>query len=421
VNEPGASTSGDSGIGRIWRLVSARTLNMLGRQMIGATVLWELYERTHSKLTLGVVGLVQVIPVIALFLPSGHLADRYDRRWLSTVAALIVGFIGAGLAIASWFAAPVAVYLVLLLLLGCATSLHSPASSALIPMIIPRDQFERANRIGSSLQELTSIVGPTLPGVALLVMDATWVYAAVAATGLSSAAMYLSLPRPRASEDTPNTNAARRDWRAGLRFIFRSKLLLPAITLDLFAVLFAGAVALLPAVAIDVLHVGSFGYGVLRAASSLGAVAMALIGGRLAPWKRPGRVLLIVVALFGAVTVMFGLSTSFALSFAILVIGGALDNISVVIRVTLEQLVVPDSIRGRVSAVHYVFIGMSNELGAAESGFAAQLVGTVPAIVGGGAIAIAVVGVVALAWPALARMPPLAELSPEEKLELELA
>jgi MFS family permease len=204
----------------------------------------------------------------------------------------------------------------------------------------------------------------------------------------------------------------RRDWRAGLRFIFRSPLLLPALTLDMFAVLFAGVTALLPAVASDVLHVDALGYGMLRAAQSAGAVVMALIGGRLPAWKRPGRVLLIVVALFGAATVGFGLSTSFPLSLALLVVCGALDNISVVIRLTLEQMVVPDAIRGRVSAVHYVFIGMSNELGAAESGLAAYILGTVPSIVVGGAVAVLVVGAVAVRWRELAKMPPLAELQP---------
>jgi len=156
--------------------------------------------------------------------------------------------------------------------------------------------------------------------------------------------------------------------------------------------------------------VGPLGYGALRAAQSLGAVAMAVAGARMAPWQRPGRVLLIVVALFGAATIAFGLSTSFPLSFVLIVIMGALDNISVVIRLTLEQMVVPDAIRGRVSAVHYVFIGMSNELGAAESGVAAELIGTVPAIVVGGWLAIAVVAVVAVRFRALARMPPLAQL-----------
>jgi hypothetical protein len=162
------------------------------------------------------------------------------------------------------------------------------------------------------------------------------------------------------------------------------------------------------------LHVGPFGYGMLRAAQSVGAVTMAIVGGRLPAWQRPGRVLLIVVALFGLATVGFGMSTSFELSVALLVVCGALDNISVVIRLTLEQMVVPDAIRGRVSAVHYVFIGMSNELGAAESGAAAGLFGTVPAIVGGGAVAVIVVFVVASRWRELAAMPPLAHLKPAE-------
>ena len=206
----------------------------------------------------------------------------------------------------------------------------------------------------------------------------------------------------------------RRDWRVGLRFIFRSPLLLPALTLDMFAVLFAGVTALLPAIASDLLHVGPFGYGILRAAQSVGAVMMAILSGRLPAWRRPGRVLLIVVALFGVATTGVGLSSSMPVTVALLVICGALDNISVVIRLTLEQLVVPDSIRGRVSAVHYVFIGMSNELGAAEAGLAAEVLGLAPAIIAGGAVAVVVVGLVALKWPALSRMPPLAELEPAE-------
>jgi MFS family permease len=200
-----------------------------------------------------------------------------------------------------------------------------------------------------------------------------------------------------------------------LRFIFRSPLLLPALTLDMFAVLFAGVTALLPAVAHDILHVDAFGYGILRAAQSVGAVLSAVITGRMRPWKRPGRVLLIVVALFGLATIGFGLSTSFPLSVGLLVICGALDNISVVIRLTLEQMVVPDAIRGRVASVHFVFIGMSNELGAAESGVAAGVMGTVPAIVAGGALAILVVAGVALKWRELARMPPLSELKPADE------
>ncbi len=253
------------------------------------------------------------------------------------------------------------------------------------------------------------MLAPGIAGAALLVVSYAWVYAGVAVTALLSAIAYGTLPRPRPVDG--GAASARRDWRVGLRFIFANKLLLPALTLDMFAVLFAGATALLPAVAKDVLHTDSFGYGVLRSAEAIGGAAMAGFGGWIAPWQRPGRVLLVVVALFGAVTVGFGLSTWLWLSVVLLAIGGALDNISVVIRLTLEQMVVPDAIRGRVSAVHFVFIGMSNELGAAESGFAASLFGTVPAIVGGGALAVAVVAVVATRWRELARMKPLADLA----------
>jgi MFS family permease len=397
---------------RILRLVGARSLNTFGRAVLNATVLWELYARTGSKLVIAMVGFAQVIPVAVLFVPAGTLVDRSDRRMLATVAATTTGLIGLGLALASALGAPVALYFLLLLAQGCATVIHAPAVSSLVPLIIARDQLARTNRISASFQELAAIIGPALAGLALKFVAASWVYAALAITGLLAGALYRSLPRPRAVEAA--APSARKDWRVGLRFIFRSPLLLPALTLDMFAVLFAGVTALLPAVAHDVLHVDSLGYGMLRAAQSAGAVAMAVIGGRLRAWQRPGRVLLIVVALFGLATVGFGLSTSFPLSLALLVLCGALDNISVVIRLTLEQMVVPDAIRGRVSAVHYVFIGMSNELGAAESGLAAYALGTIPAIVAGGAVAVIVVGVVALKWRELARMPPLSELHPGE-------
>jgi MFS family permease len=394
----------------ILRLVAARSLNTFGRAVLSTTVFWELYDRTHSNLVVAAIGLAQVIPVAMLFVPAGTIVDRSDRRALATIAAMSTGMVGIGLALTSGLEAPLWLYFVLLFAQGCVTSLHAPAVASLIPLILPREQLVRTNRISASVQELATVVGPALAGLALKFVVAAWVYAAIALTGLAAGVLYRSLPRPRAVEAA--APSARKDWRAGLRFIFRSPLLLPAITLDMFAVLFAGVNALLPAVATDVLQVDELGYGMLKAAQSVGAVAMALIGGRLPPWKRPGRVLLIVVALFGLATVGFGLSRSFPLSLALLILCGALDNISVVIRLTLEQLVVPDAIRGRVSAVHFVFIGMSNELGAAESGVAAYLVGTVPAIVAGGALAVVVVGVVAAKWRELARMPPLAEIHP---------
>ncbi|HEU5058018.1 MAG TPA: MFS transporter [Kofleriaceae bacterium] len=399
----------------IARLVGARALNTFGRAVLSATVLWELYDRTGDTLVLAAVGVVQVLPVIALFVPVGALVDRVDRRLLTTAAAALAGAVGLGLAAASLLAAPVPVYLGLLLVYGCVNAVHAPASSSLVPMIIARPDLVRTNQLSSSLQELAAITGPALAGLALAFVIPGAVYAAIAATGLASASLYRALPAPRPiAAEAATAGASRRDWRVGLRFIARTPLLASALTLDMFAVLFAGVTALLPAIASDVLHVGPIGYGVLRASQSAGAVTMAIAGHYMPGWRRPGRVLLVVVALFGLATVGFGLSTSFPLSVALLFACGALDNISVVIRLTLEQMVVPDHIRGRVSAVHFVFIGMSNELGAAESGAAAWLIGTVPAIVVGGGLAMLVVGVVALRWPQLAAMPPLDDLAPAE-------
>jgi MFS family permease len=404
--EPDGSSVGS----RIARVAAARALNILGRLILSVAVGWELYERTGSPLTLGLVGLVQVVPVVALFLPAGHLVDRHDRRMLNVLASGGTGLAGVGLAVASAMAAPVSIYLALLFALGCATALHAPASAALIPTLVPRAMLARANATISSTFELAAILGPGIAGLLLWAVDAAWVYGAVGATSVASAALYATLPPPVRSVAAA-VATGRRDVLIGLRFLFRSKLLLPALTLDLFAVLFAGATALLPVIAKDVLAVGPLGLGVLRAAPSLGAIVMAMASHRLPPWRRPGRVLLVVVALYGVATIGFGLSRSFPLSLVLLTIGGGLDNVSVVIRMTLEQMCVPDAIRGRVSAVHHIFLGMSNELGELESGVAAHLIGAAPAIVLGGAVAIAVAAAVAARWPELVRMPPLAELT----------
>lgn len=397
-------------LGRIWRFVAGRALNTFGRAVITTTVGWEIYARTRSELLLGAVGLVQVIPVIVLFVPAGTLVDRFDRRQLATIAALGTGIVGVGLAIASAFAAPVWTYFALLMLQGIVAAIHSPTTSALLANIGPREMLPRANRMLSSLSETAQITAPACAGLALLAIEPKFIFAAVAVTAVTAASCYHSLPQ------TPPLPSRRddRDWRIGVRFIFRTPLLLSALTLDMLAILFAGVVALLPAIATDLLGTDSFGYGILRASQPAGAVAMALIGGRLPAWRHPGRVLIIVVALYGLATIGVGLSRWLPLTCAALFACGALDNISVVIRLTLEQLVVPDAIRGRVAAVHNVFIGVSNELGAAESGLAAALLGTTIAIVGGGAAAIVVAGIVVVKWPELARMPPLAELKPPD-------
>jgi MFS family permease len=392
------------------RFAVGRSIGVMGRQMLSVAVGYELYERTRSPLTLGLVGLVQVIPVFALFVPGGILADRYDRRRLSAISSTGAAVACGLLAVASWLTWPVAAFYGLLLCLGATTSIQSPASSALLPMLVAKSQLQRANAIRTTGFETAAIAGPAVAGALLAVVLPAAVYACSAVLLAVSAAAYVTLPAPRAQEKRVEQKG---DFWVGLRFIFRSPLLLPALTLDMFAVLFAGATALLPVFARDVLHVGPQGLGLLRAAPAVGAVTMALVSARMKPWARPGRVLILVVMGYGVATIVFGLSTSFGLSLAVLALSGALDNVSVIIRLTLEQMVVPDAIRGRVGAVHYVFIGMSNELGELESGVAAQLLGAAPAVVAGGAVAIAVAAFVLVRWPKMAQLPPLHTLTPE--------
>ena len=393
------------------RFAVGRSIGVVGRQMLSVAVGWELYERTHSPLTLGLVGLVQVIPVFALFVPGGILADKFDRRFLSAISMTVAAAACAMLAAASWFHLPIAVFYAVLLVLGATNAVQSPASSALLPMLVARTQLARANAIRTTAFEIAAITGPALAGLVIAAVSPAVLYGISSALCFISALSYATLPTPR-KQDAAST-ASSRDFWVGVRFIFRSPLLLPALTLDMFAVLFAGATALLPVYAKDVLDVGAPGLGMLRAAPAVGAVLMALITTRLPPWKRPGVVLLLVVAGYGLATIGFGLSRSFGLSLALLALGGVLDNISVIIRITLEQVVVPDGIRGRVGAVHYVFIGMSNELGELESGVAAALIGAVPAVVVGGIIAVACAGFVALTWPQLPGLKPLHQLAPE--------
>lgn len=393
------------------RYAAGRAVGVVGRQMLSVAVGWELYERTRSPLTLGLVGAVQLIPVFALFVPGGLLADRFDRRRLSAAMSLMAAVAALALAGASWSHQPLLAFYAALFALGASSAVQSPASSALLPMLVQRTQLQQANAIRSTAFQVASIAGPALAGLALAVMAPAWLYISASALSLMSAAAFWSLPPPRpAATDSKQVHG--RDLWVGLRFIFNSPLLLPALTIDMFAVLFAGATALLPVFAKDVLSVGPEGLGVLRAAPAAGAVCMALLATRLPPWRRPGRVLLLTVVGYGVAMMGFGLSRSFWLSVGLLVLSGALDNISVIIRITLEQVVVPDEIRGRVGAVHYVFIGMSNELGELESGVAAQLLGPVMAVTLGGVVAVGAAAYGAARWRALRTLPPLHELKP---------
>jgi MFS family permease len=368
---------------------------------------------------LGLVGLVQVLPVLLLAIPAGVIVDRGDRKKIAGLSQLAFSLLSLGLALQSYLSAPLWALYLILFFSGSVQAFNAPAASSLLPRIVPQEALSKANAWSSSVFNLAAISGPALGGFLIaLTGGATIPYASAVFGSLCYALVLLFglklLPAPELTAEEAEANiASKKDWRSGLRFVFRSKLLLPALTLDMFSVLFAGVTALLPVFAKDVLQVGPSGLGWLRAAPALGAFLMAVVLTRIPPWRRPGRVLLFVVALFGVTSLGFGLSRNFYLSFGLLLLSGVLDEISVVIRITLEQMVTPDHMRGRVSSIHYVFIGLSNELGEFESGVAAGFLGPIGAVVFGGVTTLIVVSTVTWRWPALLRLGPLHELKPE--------
>ena len=385
----------------------------LGAQIISVAIGWELYERTNDPWALGLVGLFEVLPVLVLMIPAGNAADRFPRRNIGIVAYSLLSLSALGLTYISWTQAPVELVYGLLVIIGGARSFASPSVESLLPQIIDRRLFGNAQAWLVSTGQLSSVGGPAIGGLLIAVLgSATWTYLIAAVLELFFIATLLRFPVikpvPTGQKQTV------RDLFAGLAFIRRNPVFLAAITLDLFGVLLGGAVALLPIFAKDILQVGPQGLGILRAAPAVGALLAALMAAHLPPWQRPGRVLLFVVAGFGLATVGFGLSTNLYLSLACLFLAGAFDSISMVIRGTLEQMITPDHLRGRVLAVEFMFIGFSNELGAFESGAAAALFGPVIAVAGGGIGTIVVVITVALLWPALSKIGPLHTLRPLE-------
>lgn len=391
-----------------------RMASVIGAQIVSVTVGYQLYERTNDPWSLGLVGVFELLPVLLLMVPAGNAADRFPRRTVAMLAHLLLALAALGLAAVASRGAPVELIYGLLVVVGTARAFSSPSVQTLLPQLLLPAQFANVNAWISSLYELASISGPAIGGalIAAASGDPTWAYVAAAAGQLVFIALLFRVPLRPPQPRTTKRGAA--EIFAGFAFIRRQPIFLAAITLDLFAVLLGGAVALLPVFAKDILHVGPGGLGWLRAAPSIGALVTALFITRLPPFARPGRVLLFTVVGFGLATIGFGLSRSFALSLACLFLAGAFDEVSVFIRMTLEQVITPDHLRGRVSAVNFVFVGFSNELGSFESGAAASLFGAVPAVVGGGIGTLAVVVVIAVVWPALARIGPLHTLKPLE-------
>jgi MFS family permease len=386
-----------------------------GWQMINVAVGWLLYERTGDPWSLGLVGVAELAPVLLFMVIAGNAADRYPRRNIGIFAHTVLTFAAIGLTLLSWLDGPTWGIYALLFMVGSARAFSAPSVNTILPQLLPPAEFANVNAWLSSTFQLAVITGPAICGFIIAVTGtATLPFALAALAQIIMILMLRTMP-----VRMPEPVAARRtaaDVFAGFKFVRANPLFLSAITLDLFAVLFGGAIALLPIFAKDILQVGPEGLGWLRAAPGAGAMCMALITTRIKPWARPGRVLLLTVAGFGLATIGFGLSRSFAFSLACLFLTGVFDNMSVVIRLTLEQTITPDHLRGRVSAINYVFIGFSNEFGAFESGATAALFGPTASVVGGGLATILVVLAVRSVFPQLARIGPLHTLAAADDL-----
>lgn len=390
-----------------WFVASLMAMTV-ATQIQAVVVAWQIYELTRDPLSLGLIGLAEAVPFIGVALFAGHVADRVNRRRVSLIAlaalllcsvALLVFSLRPGVVTANriW-----PIYVVIFLS-GIARSFLQPARSALGAELVPRDLYPNAVTWRSSTWQFATVVGPAIGGLVYGFGSAPAAYgvdAAIMAIAVVSLAAMRHSPRPTAA----STESFLESLTTGIRFVRSQPVILGALSLDLFSVLFGGAVALLPVFAAEILHVGPEGLGVLRAAPALGAVLMSLVMAHLPPLRQAGRTLLISVALFGLTMIGFGLSRNFLLSAALLAASGMADTVSVVIRSTLLQVLTPDHLLGRVSAVNAIFIGSSNEIGAFESGAAARLLGTVPAVVLGGLATLVVVAVTAVKVPGLRRL-----------------
>jgi MFS family permease len=384
------------------RLLTANVLASFGTQMQNVAVFWEIHERTGSALALGLVGLVQFYPVIQLSLYAGHAADRYSRKGLLIGAQALMILASSSLAVLSFWQGPVPLIYAALLFVGVSRAFNTPARWSLLAQVVPEADMANAITWNSSGWQVASMTGPAVGGLVISVAGPLGAYLSTIGCLLTVVVLLFSIrPRPIQRSREP---LSLQSLLAGIQFVRHNRLILATITLDLFAVLLGGATALLPIYAKDILHVGPTGYGWLQAAPSIGAFSMALFLAHRPPLQRAGRALLWAVAGFGLATIVFGLSDNVVLSFAMLIVTGALDNISIVVRGTLIQVLTPDGMRGRVTAVNAIFIGSSNELGAFESGLTAKLFGPVVSVVGGGIGTLVVVVAAMLIWPEILRL-----------------
>ncbi len=395
------------GAGFRWYILSLLTMT-IATEVQGIVVAWQVYSHTHDPLSLGLIGLAEALPFIGMALFAGHVADRMDRRWLALGALLALLACSVSLlaiTLHPWITAGARVWPIYLVIVasGFARSFLRPASSALSAELVHRSHYANAATWRSSTWQLAAVLGPAVGGMLYGFTGPAMAYVADAALMVVAIVTMASVRRTPAPI-APAEGSVAASLATGIRFVWREPVLLGALTLDLFSVLFGGAVALLPVFASEILHAGPQGLGVLRAAPAVGAVLMSLYLSHRPPIERTGRVLLGAVTAFGLCMIGFALSRDFWLSLGLLAAGGMADNVSVVIRSTLLQLLTPPGMLGRVSAVNSIFIGSSNEIGAFESGVAARLLGTVNSVVFGGIMTLSVVAIMAWRVPRLRQL-----------------
>jgi MFS family permease len=397
--------------------VLGRSFFTLAMQMQTVAVSWEIYQRLRmstkdAALALGLIGLVQVLPMIIFALPAGQAADRFNRRTIVMGTQLLFALCAFSILLLSRANAPVGMFYFVLFIAAIGRAFSVPAITSLFPTLVPREVLPNAMTWNSTIFQLTAMVGPAFGGLIVAQAGPQVSYITnIVFSGLAFLTFSLTVPVVAKSDKQPITLDS---LLSGVRFVFGTRLLLALFCLDLFAVLLGGATALLPIFANDLLKAGPEGFGLLRAAPSIGAVTMALLTAHLPPWSKAGRVMLLGVTGYGIATLLFGVSTSFWLSVLALALTGMFDNISVVIRSTVTQMITPNEMRGRVSSISFIFISCSNELGELESGLTARWFGVVGSVIFGGIGTLLVVLGSSILFPEIRRLGRLHELKPVE-------
>jgi MFS family permease len=388
-----------------------RFIASFGQQMLAIAVGWELYERTHSAMALGLVGLTVFVPMVLMTIPAGHVADTRERKKVILAMQAVLTVASLGLVLISLFRADVRWVYCCLFVSGVARTFLWSASASFLPQLVSREEFPRALTWATSTFQFSAVTGPAAGGALIALTHSAAVVYSFNTVAAAICFLLICFVRPH-HKPVARQEVSVKALLGGFHFVFSHRIILAVITLDLFAVLFGGATALLPQYASDILHVGPTGLGLLQAALPVGSLLCALHMAHRAPMLHAGRALLWAVVVFGLATIGFGYSKSFWFSMLMLFLGGFADNISVIVRHTLVQLLTPDAMRGRVSAVNNLFIGTSNELGGFESGTVSNYFGPIASVVSGGVATILVVVAVAWAWPEIRKY---GRLVPAEK------